>query len=274
MAGAACAAALREGGADVRLVDRGRAPGGRMSSPELHGRRVDLGAGYFTVRDEGFRAVVDGWVAAGLAREWTDRFEGQRSSGPMRYAAPAGLRSLVRDLLGEFAVEHAELTELPDGEVVLAMPDPQAARLVEVPGAVECEQVIAVAAGFAERTWTWRHGVFVNDDPEVTFVADDGDRRGDDAPVLVAHTRTGALEPVLARFGLPEPLWTHVHRWAFAKPASQHFEPFGRIGRVGLCGDQWCPEGQPRVESAWLSGTRLARALTGGEPSPSPSCRP
>ncbi len=273
MAGAACAAALRAGGEDVRVVDRGRAPGGRMASPELHGRRVDLGAGYFTVRDDGFRSVVDGWAAAGLAREWTDRFDGQSSAGPMRWAAPGGLRSLVRALLDGIEVETAELTELPNGPVVLAMPDPQAARLVDVPDAVAFEPVIAVAAGFAERTWSFAHAAFVNDAPDVTFVADDGDRRGDGAPVLVAHTSPdrarrhldapdGAIAPVLAALDLPEPVWTHAHRWTFAKPAGQHNAPYGLLdGRVGLAGDQWCPDGSPRVESAWLSGTRLAAAL-------------
>ncbi len=279
MAGAACAVALRDRGVDVRVVDRGRAPGGRMSSPELHGRRVDLGAGYFTVKDGGFAAVVDRWRAAGLAREWTDTFAvagGDPTAGPVRWAAPGGLRSLVRDLLDGIAIEVAELTELPAGDVVVAMPDPQAARLVAVPEPVGFEPVIAVAAGFAERRWSFRHAAFVNDHPDVTFVADDGDRRGDGAAVIVAHTTPArarahldepdaAVAPVLAAlddlFSTGGPEWTHAHRWTYAKPAGRHPEPFGRVGRVGLSGDQWCPEGAPRVESAWLSGTRLAAAL-------------
>ena len=271
MAGAACAVALRDAGVGVRVVDRGRAPGGRMSSPELHGRRVDLGAGYFTVKDDAFAAVVDGWRAAGLAREWTDTFDGQRSSGPMRWAAPGGLRSLVRDQLDGFEVEQAELTERPDGTVVLAMPDPQAGRLAEVPGAVPYEPVIAVALGYPDRTWSFQ-ARFVNDDPAVTFMADDGDRRGDGAPVLVAHTTPdlarqhlddpdGAIPAVVEALTFGEPAWTHAHRWTFAKPADQHAEPFGRHGDTWFCGDQWCPDGAPRVESAWLSGTRLAAAL-------------
>ena len=77
-------------------------------------------------------------------------------------------------------------------------------------------------------------------------------------------TPDAAVAPVLAALGLRDPLWTHAHRWTFAKPASQHREPFGRTGRVGLAGDQWCPDGAPRVESAWLSGTRLAAALLSG----------
>lgn len=273
MAGVACAVALRDAGADFRLIDRGRAPGGRMSSPELHGRRVDLGAGYFTVRDDGFRAAI----ARTSAHEWTDHFAGQHGDGPMRWSAPGGLRSVVRELLGDIPVEHAELTELPEGDVVLAMPDPQAARLLRTQGTVppvRFDPVIAVALGYDERRWDYR-AAFVNDDDVLTFVADDGDRRGDSAPVLVAHTTSelaarhlddpdAVVPTVVDALGFGAPAWTHAHRWAFAKPADQHDAPFGRDGRVGFCGDQWCPEGSPRVESAWLSGTRLAAALLDG----------
>ncbi len=154
----------------MRVVDRGRAPGGRMSSPELHGRRADLGAGYFTVRDDGFRSVVE----RSPAHEWTDRFEGQSSSGPMRWSAPDGLRSLVRFVLDGIEVESREVTALPEGDVVLAMPDPQAARLVDVPDALDYEPVIAVALGYDERRWDYQ-AAFVNDDAVLTFVADDGE---------------------------------------------------------------------------------------------------
>ena len=107
IAGLACARALTASGRSVRVLDRGRRPGGRMSSRTLHGRAGDLGASYLTTAHDGgtFAAVVDDWVARGLARPWTDTFavagpDGLRSTttGPVRYAAPAGLRSLVEDL--------------------------------------------------------------------------------------------------------------------------------------------------------------------------------
>lgn len=276
IAGAACAVALREAGADVRIVDRGRAPGGRMASPELHGRRVDLGAAYFTVGDPAFADVVSRWETAGLARPWTDTFAvrgGEDTTGPLRWAAAGGLRSLVRDLLEPFEVAVDDVRDLPSGRVVLAMPDPQAARSVEVPGAVAYDPVIAVACGFAERTWDFANAQFVNDHPDIAFVADDGARRGDGAPVLVVHTTPerarahlddpdAAIPAVVAALDAGTPVWTHAHRWTFAKPADQHPEAYGVVeDRVFLAGDQWCPDGSPRVESAWLSGTRAAAAL-------------
>lgn len=288
IAGAACAVRLGAAGVDVTVLDRGRAPGGRMASPLLHGRRVDIGAGYFTVRDDGFAAIVEHWQANGLVREWTDTFavaaadaELRTSTGPMRWGTPNGLRSLVRDLLEGIEVTTSSVSELPASDVVVAMPDPQAARLLSVPDPVGYDPVIAVVCGFGELAGLpFADAAFVNGHPALSFVAHDGARRGDGAPVLVAHTSealaaghlddpAGAIPAVTAAltelFGTPAPQWTHAHRWTFAKPSGQHDATYGleRVdGRlIGLAGDQWCPEGSPRVESAWRSGTDLAAAI-------------
>ena len=292
LSGAASARALRDHGIEVDLIDRGRAPGGRMASPTLHGRRVDVGAAYFTVKEPDFTPVLDRWTAGGLVREWTDTFDvysgdGHRqSSGPMRYAALDGLRALVRAELPDDVrsqVDVGSLDDLDHDAVVLAMPDPQAARLApDATDWVTYEPVIAVVAGFAARGWPIADAAFVNDDDDVTLIADDGSRRGDGAAVLVAHTTAqrasrhlespdDAIAPVLAALkrvaGISaEPDWTHAHRWTFAKPSDTHGDAeYGLTnhgGRpLGLCGDAWCPSGAPRIESAWLSGHRLGVAL-------------
>ncbi|MGV8875785.1 MAG: NAD(P)/FAD-dependent oxidoreductase [Rhodococcus sp. (in: high G+C Gram-positive bacteria)] len=289
IAGAACARVLHDANIPFRIVDRGRAPGGRMSSPELHGRRVDLGAGYFTVRDQDFTTVVADWESRGLARQWANTFGILKpetvpctTTGPVRWATPGGLRSLVRDLLDGIDVEGGnELTELPGGHVVVAMPDPQAIRITSVHDAVDYVPVIAVACGFEGLDIPFRDAAFVNDHPDIDFVVDDGARRGDDAPVLVVHTTSdraqqhladpdGAIAPAVAALRelsviRGNPTWTHAHRWTFAKPAAQHDSSFAldeRDGRfVGLAGDQWCESGVPRVESAWRSGTDMGTEL-------------
>ena len=74
IAGVACARELRARGVDVRVLERAGHPGGRMASPALHGRPVDLGAAYLTARDPEFTRVVRGWAERGLARPWTDTF--------------------------------------------------------------------------------------------------------------------------------------------------------------------------------------------------------
>jgi hypothetical protein len=292
LSGASCARALRERGVAVDVLERGRAPGGRMASPMLHGRRVDIGAAYFTAKEPDFITTVERWAAKGLVRDWTDTFDvfaadGHRtSSGPMRHATPDGLRSLVRaSLPDEIRCDAAvgTLEELDHDAVVLAMPDPQAARLApDAADWVTYEPVIAVVAAWAQRCWPIQDAAFVNDDADLTMVADDGSRRGDGAAVLVAHTtaqraRThlespdAAVAPVLDALRrvlnlAVAPEWTHAHSWTFAKPVGTHGDSaFGlmtQAGRpLGLCGDSWCPSGAPRIESAWLSGHRLGAAL-------------
>lgn len=299
LSGVACARELRDAGLAVRVVDRGHVPGGRMASRTLWERRADLGASYFTVGDPGFEAVVADWAARGLAREWTDTFcvlgagEPEAKSGPVRWGATRGLRSLVEDLADGLDVERRHVEDLADVAaadevVVLAMPDPQAVRLVgdHPVGELlvrEWEPVLALAARWPERTWdrvspTGRFdGAFVNDDPDVAWIADDGRRRGDDAPVLVAHSTPGraaqhladppgAAAPMSASLcrllDLPEPDDVHVHRWTFARPTGERADPYALVEGerlVGVCGDGWGPT--PKVETAWLSGVRLGRAL-------------
>jgi len=299
LAGVACAREVREAGLGVRLIDRGHRPGGRMASRRLweRDRPVDLGASYFTVSDPGFAAVVDDWQARGLATPWTDTFcvledGGTRTTtGAVRWGAPGSLRSLVEDLAADLDVERGEVTDLDLGAatVVLAMPDPQARRLVgEHPMAGvldrEWEPVIAIAASWARRTWddvspTGRFdGAFVNGDPAIGWVADDGRRRGDDAPVLVVHSTPdlarrhladpAAVVPELVAavrrlMDLDEPEDVHVHRWTFARPIGRREAAYALVdgpGRlVGVCGDGWGLT--PKVETAWLSGVRLGREL-------------
>ena len=299
IAGIACARELTAAGLPVQVRDRSYVVGGRMASRTLAGRRVDLGASYFTCRSDGFRAVVDSWLERGLAREWADRFAvrtpdgwGESASGPMRYGTAGGLRSLVEDLAtGLDVATRSEVTDVGpgptvDGEpataVVLAMPDPQASdlladELAEELGLVgdrEYTPTFALAAGWTERRWADLDGVFVTDS-ELTWVADDGRRRGDGAPVLVAHATPEFAEPHLDRPGDAAgpalaallrvmeidrpPEWTYLHRWSLSSPGDPHDQPY-HLGEslVGLCGDGW---GSPRVETAWSSGHALGRAL-------------
>ena len=212
----------------------------------------------------------------------------------MRWGAPHGLRSLVEDLAADLAVERQDvraLAELDAAAVVLAMPDPQARRLVgDHPVGEELrrewEPVIAVAGRWSGRTWddvspTGRFdGAFVNDDPDVGWIADDGRRRGDDAPVLVAHSTpelaarhlddpAGAapavLQAVRGLLDVGDPQDVHVHRWTFARPTGRRDAPYALVDGdrpVGVCGDGWGET--PKVETAWLSGVRLGRALARG----------
>ncbi|MGB8652535.1 MAG: FAD-dependent oxidoreductase [Mycobacteriales bacterium] len=297
IAGIACARAVGRSGHEVVVLDRGRVPGGRMASRRFHDRYVDLGASYFTVRDDAFTEVVEGWRAAGLAQPWTDRFavwDGtlqEPRTGPTRWAGPGGLRSLVAalaeglDVRQQVQVEHVTAGAV-DGEpfdaVVLAMPDPQALAVLD-PSLTEEREVLAgrswdpvlvLAARWGRRTWDWE-GVFVQGSDVLDWVADDGARRGDRVPVLTAHSTPGFARPRLAepaaaadalvaelgRLGVPAPDEVlRVQRWTYAKPVGERAALFSLSSKgIGLCGDGW---GAARVETAWLSGTALGQALS------------
>jgi hypothetical protein len=305
IAGVACAGALADAGLDVRLIDRGRRIGGRMASRRYAERAVDTGASYVTARDPRFRAVVADWVERGLARPWTDTFhvatpeglQGTRT-GPMRYAAPAGLRSLVEDLAVRLAPEYPSEVDVVEHDpstgalrvdgaevsaVALCMPGPQALdllpdHLAEERAAADrtWEPVLALVAHWPARVWPALDGAFVNESPVLTFVADDGSRRGDGAPVLVAHSDPvlaaahldhplgagpGMLAELQAALGIASPPDTwDVRRWSLAKPLASREAPFhlGEAG-IGLAGDGW--HGPSRVEAAYLSGLALGEAL-------------
>lgn len=300
LAGLACAAELAAADVPVTVRERARVSGGRLAGRRFDGRPVDIGAAYFTVSDDAFGNIVDRWHRAGLARRWTDTFtvfapSGRgTTTGPMRWAAPHGLRSLAEDLARQLpvALERPVTAVGPgptvDGQparaVVLAMPGPQAARLLheDLPETAHAASrqrwspALSAVLRYPERTWTDFSGAFVNDHPVLATVCDDGDRRGDAAPVLVAHTtpefaRARLADPASAadpvRRAVAEVLdlpqldaRVFVHRWSFAQPepAVDAESYFLGAEDVALAGDAF---GTPRVQTAWLSGRALGRAL-------------
>lgn len=309
ISGVTCAAAIASAGLPVRLVERGHRLGGRMASRTLRdtgtafdGRVVDIGASYFTVSDPQFAAVIERLRSDGVVRPWTDGFhiagpagiEGV-SGGTMRYAAPRGLRSVVEALAADLPViELATTVGRVDADgsglsidgaatdaVALCMPTPQAARVAHgIPdGPSPWEPVLAVTCVFDRSHWIELDGVFVNGDPAVSWIADDGSRRGDGAPVLVAH-----VDPVLSALHLDDPVsvipmaiaalqrilgfsahpdWVDVHRWTFAKPLGSSDASFwiADDANLAVAGDAFA--GGPKVEAAWLSGHRLGLELAG-----------
>lgn len=308
VSGIACARVLAEAGLPVTVVDRGRRIGGRMASRRLagapEGRPVDTGAQYFTVSDPRFATAVADLEARGVVRPWADTFTvlsrgaaPAAKQGPVRWGAPAGMRSVVEALAAGLQVREGTVEVVdagadglrvdgsPASAVVLAMPDGQAARLLgdglsSLAGSLtrEWEPVLALTAWWPTREWDdiLADGAFVNDDTDLAWIADDGSRRGDGAPVLVAHSTpafaaphvpdpqaalpamVAALQRVLA-ISTP-PSGTHLQRWSMARPTGSRDEPFLlSAAGLGVCGDGWGPVS--KVEGAFLSGAALGDAL-------------
>jgi predicted NAD/FAD-dependent oxidoreductase len=247
--------------------------------------------------------VVERWQAEGLAEPWTDTLHlatpdgiAGTATGPMRYRAPLGLRALVEDLAHGMPVSNPDdvagvavsggsvlVDGAPVGATVLAMPGPQALDIMSEDLDAErnlCDQrwepALALYTRWANREWPELDGVFVNDSVILTFIADDGRRRGDDAPVLVAHAgpvlaaahldNPEAATPILVDevksvLGIrSDPVDAFVKRWSLARPMTPHSDHHyvGECG-VSLCGDGW--HAGPRVETAYLSGHSLGRVL-------------
>ena len=301
ISGVACARELRDRGVPFTMINKGRKIGGRMASKRVRdsgtkydGRVFDIGASYFTVSDPDFKSLTDSMINAGVVTHWTDTFHvsdaqgiGGVKVGPMRYTAPKGIRNVVEYLARDLNIEEGEITDLAElqsqGEystIALCMPTPQAAKIYPQADSISpahWEPVIAVSFLFEQKIWRDFDGIFVNGDNEITWIANDGARRGDDAPALVAH-----VHPVLASHHLSEPqavipyalravqrilgfietpIWAHAHRWTYAKPAegSTSDLPMSHVADISLAGDEF--SSKPRVEAAWLSGRDLGRSL-------------
>ena len=70
IAGLLCATELNKTGRSVRILEKGRGPGGRMATRRMGKARLDHGAQFFTVRSHSFQRYVDEWLEAGVIREW------------------------------------------------------------------------------------------------------------------------------------------------------------------------------------------------------------
>lgn len=291
MAGLACADALAERGHHPTLFDKGRGPGGRMSTRRVEGDGAvlsfDHGAQYFTVRDPGFAARVAGWEDEGVAARWPAAGEDAWVGTP-GMSAPVLAIAAAHDV--RWGVRAAAPTRAGAGwtvageafdAVAVAVPAEQAAALLAPAPAF-------AAAAAASRTlpcWTIMAAFdrpladapdVIRDRGAVGWAARDSAKPGrapgerwvvqaypdwsiahlEEPPDAVAadllrlfERETGAAPP--------PPVHLQAHRWRYAR--SRPVEPaagalWDPALRVGACGD-WLLA--PRVEAAWLSGSRL-----------------
>ncbi|MEM1390188.1 MAG: FAD-dependent oxidoreductase [Pseudomonadota bacterium] len=113
MAGLSAARDLKKADVDVCLFDKGRGPGGRMSTRRIQigdsTIRFDHGAQYILPKTPTFQQEIARWVSAGVAAEWTGRRVNinehgditSRQSEPV-YVGTPGMNEIIRHL----AVDH------------------------------------------------------------------------------------------------------------------------------------------------------------------------
>lgn len=120
LAGLACATQLADQGHLVRLFDKARGPGGRMSTRRFatpHGEAVaDHGAQYFTARDPAFQAEVDQWAAHDIVTQWPAIAEDAWIGKP-------SMNAIIRHLAAPFDVQwncRAEALMRQDGGWIIS----------------------------------------------------------------------------------------------------------------------------------------------------------
>ena len=257
VAGLACARALGDAGAAVRVYDKGRGPGGRCATRRAPPHAFDHGAQYFTVRDPAFAEVVRGFEAHGAVARWEGRIgalergrfapsEGETE----RWVGVPGMSALGRALSSDLDVELATRIERvernggwwlvredrrregPFDALAVAVPAAQAVTLLDAApdlqrrvAAVEMAPCQAAMVAFAEPLDAPFDGAFVSESP-LSWIARDGskpDRKSADCWTLHASARWSAAhlerEPAEVAAALVDALADALGR---ALPAVEH----------------------------------------------------
>ena len=110
ISGLMAAAYLAEKGKDPVLFDKGRGPGGRMSTRRFGEFRLDHGAQFFTVRDHRFEKYVQSWEKAGVAKIWCKGFSSTGDGHP-RFRGTEGMNSIPKWLAGQLDVRTGHKVE-------------------------------------------------------------------------------------------------------------------------------------------------------------------
>ena len=146
MAGLTCARALNLAGFRISVFDKGRGPGGRMSTRRMGPWHFDHGAQYLTAREPEFQAQVRAWEALNIVQPWTGRIVSLRNgvfqpleSSELRYVGVPGMSAILRYLSQELEVHY-------DVQVATVTPHVHGWRLQDITGAdLGVFQVLALA---------------------------------------------------------------------------------------------------------------------------------
>ncbi len=299
MAGLACAEELTRSGHTVLLFDKGRGPGGRMSTRRIQTLAgeafFDHGAQYFTARDDAFRRQVATWMSAGLAAAWpsagSDAFVGVPAmNAPVRSMAKGQSVQWATRVTKLEALGHRWRLILEPGEAVdvdiavVATPAEQAAELL---ASVAPGLAVEARAATSAPCWTLMLAFFeplaVSQDcwrgeDMIGWAARNSSKPGRIGPeswVVQASPSwsmrhieadpawvSTTMKDALAKMlgsPLPSVAGESCHRWRFARSGADGSGAF--FDRNSRVGvcGDWLIG--PKVEAAWLSGKTLAMQI-------------
>lgn len=111
---------LQNAGWEATVLDKGRSVGGRMATRRVSDGNFDHGSQFFTVRDERFEKLVNGWMDAGVAEVWARGFADTESEpnrdGHPRYRGSEGMTSIPKHLSQGLEVKSGEKVAKVDQE--------------------------------------------------------------------------------------------------------------------------------------------------------------
>jgi renalase len=152
LSGLVAARTLEDAGVRVTVFEKEEKVGGRMRTDLWGGGVFDHGAQFFTVRNDRFEALVQGWVSAGVAKVWTRGFTDasgeKQEDGYPRYKGTNGMTAVAEYLACGLKVRTgSEVTRInatqqgweivagestyPADALVLATPVPSALTLID-----------------------------------------------------------------------------------------------------------------------------------------------
>ena len=219
LAGLTAARILDDQGHDVVVVDKGRRPGGRMSTRTTEHGSFDHGAQYFTARDPRFLRHVMAWRERGLVEPWNARIAvvdedavGHTTDSTERFVAVPGMNAVCGEMAkelpdcrqswhasqvrfdsGQWSVQSAADDELTADALVVTLPPEQAQSLLEgntIPSGlheVEMMPCWALMAVFDRPLLAGYDAAFVNTGP-LSWLARQATRPGrPDSEAWVLH---------------------------------------------------------------------------------------
>lgn len=300
LAGLACADELIASGHSVRLFDKARGPGGRMSTRRTDSASgqvsFDHGAQYFTARDPSFQSLIETWSDAGIVARWP-------AAGADAWVGVPTMNAPVKQLAGRHDVTwSAHIEALLKGEdgwhlkfregaliepfdhMILAIPAEQAADLLAPTGS---EFAAIAAKTVSAPCWTLMLAydeplntgkIILRDDGVIGWAARNSDKPGRMGPEswVVQAAPQWSIDHVEndqdAVAKILEDRLAELLGITLPAPLvrSAHRWRYARSGRTEFSA-LYSEEMQlgvcgdwllgPRVECAWLSGTSLGKMI-------------
>ena len=121
LSGLIAARTLQDASVRVTVLEKEEKVGGRMRTDLVGNGVFDHGAQFFTVRSDRFEEMVESWISAGVAEEWTRGFadpsgEYQKDGHP-RYKGTRGMTAIAEHLARDlYVLTSVEVSELRAGE--------------------------------------------------------------------------------------------------------------------------------------------------------------